>query len=398
MGIPRRVKASPAKMARGVVQTAAAAVVLVLGGIELFSGGRVRSFFSGFGRARDISEEVTEIDRVVDGTLVKLGVSGTSSTDEERTEGRLTWVHREQSGRLPYGVSLFEVNLAVTRAVREAGGSVIRAGEGSEDWRGLKSLNMRIGVGDIETHGLVLSESPRPDGYRPVSAAEGAAPRIAIVIDDLGNNDSQVARGLLELDYPITFSVLPNCPHTEDMAAAARRAGKEVMVHVPMEPRGYPDTDPGEGALMTNGTREEIERALVAALDDVPHAVGANNHMGSSFTASRIPMRVVMRRLRDRGLYFLDSMTTPGSVGVSEAERAGVPTARNRMFLDSPLDEQGRVDVDAQLEELVEIARKNGSAVGIGHPYPETLDALRRALPELERQGVELVFVSELVR
>jgi polysaccharide deacetylase 2 family uncharacterized protein YibQ len=109
-------------------------------------------------------------------------------------------------------------------------------------------------------------------------------------------------------------------------------------------------------------------------------------------------MRVVMRKLKDAGLYFLDSMTTPESVGVSEARRAGVPTTRNRMFIDSPVDEQGRIDVESQLAELVEIARKRGEAVGLGHPHPETLRVLRKVLPELEREGIDLVFVSELVR
>jgi polysaccharide deacetylase 2 family uncharacterized protein YibQ len=119
--------------------------------------------------------------------------------------------------------------------------------------------------------------------------------------------------------------------------------------------------------------------------------------MGSAFTAYHIEMRVFMQILAKRGLYFLDSMTTPESVGLDEAERAGVPSARNRMFIDSPLDEQGRMNVRSQLEELAALARRNGSAIGIGHPYPGTLEALRRELPLLENQGIELVFVSQLV-
>lgn len=378
------------------VITIAAAVVVVLGVIELVSNGRGPSLPRGIGARGDLSHAVAEIDRALDGTLVKMGVSGVAGTEEERTADEKSWVYREQSGRLPYGVSLFECNLTLTEAVREAGGRVLRAVESEADWRGLKTLTMRIGAGDLETHSISLAQSPRPDGYRRRGGDAGAAPRVAIVIDDFGNNSSEAARGIMALDYPITVSILPRCPHTESMAEAARRAGKEILAHVPMEPQGFPETDPGEGALRTNGTREQIEHALRAALDGVPHAVGVNNHMGSSFTASRIPMRVVMRMLSQRGLYFLDSMTTPESVGVLEAERAGVPVARNRMFIDSPIDESGRMDPDAQLGELVEIARELGSAVGIGHPYPETLAALEAALPAMEQEGVELVFVSEL--
>jgi polysaccharide deacetylase 2 family uncharacterized protein YibQ len=376
--------------------TIAAAVVVVLGVIELVSSGGGPSLPRGLGAHRGLSHAVAEIDRAVDGTLVKMGVAGVAGREEERSVDGRSWIYREQSGRLPYGMSLFECNLTLTGAVRDAGGKVLRAVESEADWRGLKTLTMRIGAGDIETHSISLAQSLRPEGYRRPGRDAGVAPKVAIVIDDFGNNSSEAARAMMSLDYPITVSILPGCPHTESMAEAARRSGKEIMAHVPMEPQGFPENDPGEGALRTNGTREQIESALRAALDGVPHAVGVNNHMGSSFTASRIPMRVVMQMLKRRGLYFLDSMTTPESVGVLEAERAGVPAARNRMFIDSPIDEMGRMDPDAQLEELMEIARELGSAVGIGHPYPETLRALETALPAMEREGVELVFVSEL--
>jgi polysaccharide deacetylase 2 family uncharacterized protein YibQ len=300
-------------------------------------------------------------------------------------------------GNLPYGTGLYETNLALTGAIRHAGGRVIRATERSADWRGLRAIEMRIGVGDVETHTVFLRQSARPAGGTP-GRADGGNPRIAIVIDDFGYNGSDAARGMIDLDYPITVSVLPHCPMTRELAEYAHAAGQEVIVHVPMEPASYPDTDPGEGALMTRQSRGEIAGLTEAALNDVPHAVGANNHMGSAFTTFHIEMRVFMESLSRRGFYFLDSMTTPSSVGLAEAARAGVPAARNRMFIDSPLDEQGRVDVESQLHELVAIARKNGSAVGIGHAHPETLRALREELPRLEREGIELVHVSELVR
>lgn len=378
--------------------TIAAAVVVVLGAIELVTSGRMRSFTRRAGGPRSLEGAVVHVDRAIDGALVKLGVSGATVDEEERSTQRYTWVHREKSGRLPHGISVYECNLAVTRAVHAAGGRVIRAGERGPDWRGLKTLDMRIGLGDVETHGLVLRESHRSEDERRDVPVEGRAPRIALVIDDFGNSNSDAVRGMLDLDAPLTISVLPHRPHTATLADAARRAGKEVLVHIPMEPLSYPETDPGEGALLTSHTREELNRRTNAALDDVPHAVGANNHMGSSFTALHIPMRVVMGRLRERGLYYLDSMTSPSSVGLAEAERAGIPSARNRMFIDSPLDESGRMDIESQLADLVAIARKRGEAIGIGHPYPETVSALEKAIPELEREGIELVFVSQLVR
>ncbi len=377
--------------------TIAAALVLILGGYELIYSGKLGSFVTKLRGPGDLTGIVTELTRAIDGELVKLGVSGATSKREDREEGRYTWTHVEKNGRIPHDISIYECNLAITRAVRRAGGRVIRGADEGPDYRELRTLVMWIGYGDIETHRLTLKESAGAD-ERDGLAGATSSPRIAIVIDDFGYNGSETVMGIINLDFPITVSVLPLCPHTTDIAHAAHRAGKEVIVHIPMEPRGYPEVDPGEGALMNDHTREQLVRRIDAALDDVPHAVGANNHMGSAFTSQHIPMRVVMRKLKDAGLYFLDSMTTPESVGVWEARRAGVPTTRNRMFIDSPVDEQGRINVESQLAELVEIARKRGEAVGLGHPHPETLRVLRKVLPELEREGIDLVFVSELVR
>ncbi len=376
--------------------TLTAAVVLVLGVIELVTSGKLSSMTSGMRGPRDLSSIVVDLDRAIDGTLVKMGATGVTVETTEHEDEHYTWTHKIKNGSVPRGASLFESNLAITEAVRKVGGRVIRAGEGLPDWRGLKTIEMRLGYGNIETHVLTLRESESEDRVAR-ALEEGASPRIAIVIDDFGYSCTGLCKEFIEMDAPLTISVLPNCAHTAEAAEAAHRAGKEVMVHVPMQPLGYPDVNPGEGVLLIDHTREQLTNRIDAALAEVPHAAGANNHMGSAFTAYRIQMRVVMGRLKERGLYFLDSMTTPASVGLAEAERAGIPTTRNRMFIDSPLDESGRVDVASQLEELVAIARKRGEAVGIGHPHPETLRVLKDVLPELREQGIELVFVSQLV-
>ena len=377
--------------------TIAAALVLILGAIELISSGKLGSFARRFRGPGDLSGIVMDLERAIDGELVKLGVSGATSEREDKADGRYTWTHIEKKGSIPHAVSIYECNLAITRVVRAAGGRVIRGADQGPDYRGLRTLDMRIGYGDIETHRLVLKQSADADARDSIAGTD-SPPRIAIVIDDFGYSGSEMVMGFIDLDFPITISVLPNCPHTTDMAQAAHKVGKEVLVHIPMEPRGYPEVDPGEDALMHDHTREQLVRRIDDALDDVPYAVGANNHMGSAFTSQHIPMRVLMHKLKDAGLFYLDSMTTPESVGISEARRAGVLTTRNRMFIDSPLDESGRIDVESQLTELVAVARKLGSAVGIGHPHPETLRVLQKMLPELQSEGVELVFVSELVR
>jgi polysaccharide deacetylase 2 family uncharacterized protein YibQ len=377
--------------------TLAAALVLVMGGMELIQSGRLGSFATRLRGTDDLTDLVAEMERALNGELVKLGVSGATSERSERSDERRTWTHIEKKGRIPPDISIYETNLAITRVVRKVGGTVIRGADQGPDYRGLRVLDMRVGYGDIETHRLFLSQSPASGG-RDEGPTAGAPPKIAIVIDDFGNNGSETVMDLINLDFPITVSVLPHCPYTTDLAHAAHRAGKEVIAHIPMQPLGYPEVDPGEGALLKDHTREQLVTRINAALDDVPHAVGANNHMGSLFTSQHIPMRVLMGRLKSRDLYFLDSMTTPESVGMAEAMRAGVPTTRNRMFIDSSVDEYGRIDVRSQLSELKAIALKRGEAVGLGHPHPETLRVLREELPRLEDEGIELVFVSELVR
>ncbi len=372
-------------------------VVVFLLGWELLSSGRAADLLARVGGPRDLTGRATEIDASVDAALVNLGISGVRSDFEEASDERHVWTRWEKSGDIPSGVGVFDCNSTITRAVLRTGGSIIRVTEHGPDWRGRLTLDMRFGLDDIETHHIVLKQSDASSGTgRPVF--EDGAPRIAIIIDDLGYNVAADLERFLSLDYPFTVSILPGTPYASRLAEEAFRDGKEVLAHIPMEPKSYPETDPGEGALMLDQTYSQVSSLTGAALDAVPHAVGANNHMGSAFSQDRGRMRSMMSVISARGLLYVDSMTTPQSKGVSEAERAGVPFARNNMFIDSPLDEQGRIDVRSQLSALEEIARKRGYAVGIGHPHPETLKILESELPRMAGRGVRFVFVSELAR
>lgn len=348
---------------------------------------------------RDLSPAAERVDDAVSAALVKLGILDVRNDGEEWEEGRRRWLHWEKQGRIPCGLSPFECNLEITNAVRSAGGRVLRVREQDPDWGGLAALDMRFGVGPFETHRIRLKESPpTEDASHSRRWVRDGPPRVAIVIDDFGYAGPERAAEFLEMDVPITISILPGTPYSRATAQAARRAGKEVLLHAPMQPEGYPTVDPGEGALLLDHTPGEIRAILNAAIDEIPEAVGVNNHMGSAFTRDRGRMRTVVGVLKERGLFFLDSMTTPQSTGFSEAARAGIPALRNNMFIDSQLDELGTVDVARQLAELEAIARSRGGAVGIAHPYPETLRSLKRLLPEMVGRGIELVGISELAR
>ncbi len=227
----------------------------------------------------------------------------------------------------------------------------------------------------------------------PVAAEPGrAVPAIAIIIDDLGDRLAAGERAL-NLRGPLTYSILPRTPHAARLARLAHARGKEVMLHLPMQAeRG---NRLGPGGLTLDMDRAAFSRTVMANLESVPHAAGVNNHMGSLLTRHAVPMTWLMEELKQRGrLYFVDSRTTPGTIAGREAESQGVPTLTRDIFLDAI---QTRAFVTRQFDRLIEQARLNGWAVGIGHPYPETLEVLEEVLPRLRERGVELVPVSTLI-
>jgi polysaccharide deacetylase 2 family uncharacterized protein YibQ len=218
-------------------------------------------------------------------------------------------------------------------------------------------------------------------------------PRIAIIMDDLGR-DIHLAQQAIALDQQLTMAILPNERHASEIATLAHRRGREVMIHIPMEPEGYPAANPGEGALFVSLSDQEIQRRFLTYLDRIPYAVGGNNHMGSKFTTYPEGMRAVLAIMRQEGLFFVDSKTSGDSVALAEARRMKVPATSRDVFLDNDAD----VELIArQIRKLVVLAGKHGKAVGICHPYPETIAALQQELPQLNRDGITVVPVSELI-
>jgi uncharacterized protein len=240
------------------------------------------------------------------------------------------------------------------------------------------------------------SASPRPT-LSPSAAAtprgEPSVPRIAIVIDDLGNDVPAVER-IARWPYEVCGAVLPVLPASSRTARQLEESGKQVLLHLPMEPRN-PRMRPGPGVVLRSQTEEQIAQTLESDLDSVPGAAGVSNHMGSAATADSRVMRAVARVLARRGLFFLDSRTTGATVAGEAAREERVPTVSRRVFLDDVATE---VEVRKALDELIARARTEGFAVGLGHPYAATLAVLERELPTLSQRGVRLVPVSELAR
>ena len=218
----------------------------------------------------------------------------------------------------------------------------------------------------------------------------GERPRIAIIIDDLGNG-LESGRRALTLPGALTYSILPHTPYARDLAEQAHTSGREVMLHLPMEANSRKPMGPGGLALRMD--EQEFTATLRSNLDAVPHATGVNNHMGSRLTRDAEAMERVMAGLRERGLFFVDSRTTPETVAERAAGESGIATTRRHVFLDRI---PSREAVREQFRRLVRLARQQGAALAIGHPNGATLTVLAQELPRLQELEIDLVSASQL--
>jgi polysaccharide deacetylase 2 family uncharacterized protein YibQ len=230
---------------------------------------------------------------------------------------------------------------------------------------------------------------------RPAKRAKQVGPgTVAIIVDDMGNSVEEV-RALLDINLPMTFSIIPGLPKAKAVAETAHGRGREVMLHIPMEPKGYESKPFEKSGLLLAQSDDEIVRRLDAYFRAVPYVVGANNHMGSRFTEDRAKMRTVLGVLKGKGVFFIDSKTTPASVGEKLAREMGIETASRSVFLDNTQDVAA---IRKQLDQAAAAARKRGSAIAICHPHRATIQALTAAMPELQKEGITFVAASELVR
>lgn len=241
-------------------------------------------------------------------------------------------------------------------------------------------------------------EKAYPDLSPPSSARlEGeqlpGTGQMAVIIDDMGGS-MQEARSLVAIGVPVTFSIIPGLHSYREVAAFADSKGIETMIHMPMQSKGWP-----QRRLESNGLLISMDDAAIAAhleefMRDIPKAVGANNHMGSEFTEHEEQMRVVLQTLKGKGLFFIDSVTSPQTVGQRLAREMGMKSGRRNVFLDN---EQDRTYIQGQLSQAVRLAKKTGASIVICHPHPATIKTLAALLPGLEKQGITLVSASRLV-
>jgi polysaccharide deacetylase 2 family uncharacterized protein YibQ len=225
-----------------------------------------------------------------------------------------------------------------------------------------------------------------------VAHAEPAGPTphkayLSLIIDDLGQNLPRDRR-VLALPGPVTTAIMPDTPHATEFAREAHRAGKIVILHMPMDPATGPFAWHPELPI------EELEKRLNAAFKMVPYTSGINNHMGSRMTSQPAAMAWLMADLQRRHKLFVDSRTSAQTVAAAQAQKIGLASVSRDVFLD---DEPTEAAIFTQLQTAISLARKQGSAVMIGHPYPQTLAVLERELPRLKAQGIEWIDIKQMI-
>ncbi|MCG8324446.1 MAG: divergent polysaccharide deacetylase family protein [Thiotrichales bacterium] len=225
-------------------------------------------------------------------------------------------------------------------------------------------------------------------------SAEPAAQRfsyISIIIDDLGYRLHDDLRAVA-LPGPVVCAIMPHAPYSSQLAYLAHKQGKDIILHQPLQALKNNELL-GPGALTLDMTKQEFTRTFESNIDSLPHLVGINNHMGSLLTQHPGHMDWLMKLIKKRQLIFVDSITSDHSVAAMIAQENNIPYLKRDVFFDNDITVTSILE---QFGKLIEIARRRGTAVGIGHPYPETMDVLSRAIQDLGKSGIKLVGLKTL--
>ena len=219
-------------------------------------------------------------------------------------------------------------------------------------------------------------------------------PTIAILIDDIGYKFKEDLRALA-LPGPVAYAILPHGPHTAKMSAIAHQKGKDILLHLPMQAEVMDKNEYlGPGALTLNMTKEEFLETLHINISAVPNLIGINNHMGSLLTQHPGHMQWLMENIRNNGQFYVDSLTSDNSVAARLAKENNVPYLTRDIFLDH---KQDRKYIQNQFKQLIKMAKRNGAALGIGHPHINTIEVLMNEIPNLAKYGVKLVSIKSLI-
>jgi polysaccharide deacetylase 2 family uncharacterized protein YibQ len=331
------------------------------------------------------SQKVVLIDQIIRGQLYEIGIPKKDVLIHEsslKKEKGFAWEQSLLKIQVPRSLPFSLVEGNFRRSLSALGKSV------SIQFSPISgSLHLEVKVLNRVTHQLTfISSIPSP-------LKTAHRPKIAIVIDDLGG-ENKISQELLLLDLPITFSILPFTPYSKSLAEEAHRKGKEVILHLPMEPHDYPQVKPGEGVLLEKMDETRLLRQLSKDIEAIPYIKGVSNHMGSRLMEDSEKMKIVLSELKRRGLFFLDSRTTPQTVGLEVAQSIGLRAMERSLFIDHSSDER---EIKQKLERLIQFSLSTGKAIGIGHPHSSTLKSIKEMIPKMKEKGIDIVPLSAVM-
>lgn len=358
---------------------------------------------SGATTAADFTDAAWKVHSLVDEAFVTGRAKIKAQQEQKRevprqgVEGTIRWHARQTLITIPAETSTDKFKDLMVKTLSQTGQIL---GSAPDQYQGANAIRFDVGFRDrlegdtvtmITDRIYVTKEQAAPE--RKAQSASGERGKLAIVLDDFGYNYDPID-ALAAIDRPLTFAVLPYHPYSQLAATKALAAKHQVMLHLPMEPMST--TEQQEKTSITTGMSDsEIQQTVVNAVQNIPGLIGVNNHQGSKATADKRVMRNVLSALKSRNLFFIDSRTNGQSVAAQTAREMNIPTSENELFLDNNNDVEA---IKQQLRTAGNIAVRDGTALVIGHARPNTAIALKEMIPELEADGVRLIFASDLVK
>ncbi|MFC0473413.1 divergent polysaccharide deacetylase family protein [Halalkalibacter kiskunsagensis] len=252
---------------------------------------------------------------------------------------------------------------------------------------------MRICLVIILTLSIVLS----PTNSFASTTLTDETPQVAVIIDDFGGNVKGVS-SFLSGDIPITVAIMPFMEQSTEQAQRAHQAGLEVMIHLPMEPKKGKSSWLGPNSITSDLSDEEVKKRVIAAIENVPHAKGINNHMGSKIVEDERIMRLILQVVATHDLYVVDSGTSSASVIPKLAKELNIPFASRNIFLDDT--HSSSQHVEKQMSTLLKLAQRNKKAIGIGHvgiKGHETYNGILSSLPQFKDKHIDIVPISHML-
>lgn len=362
---------------------------------------------TGAGGIVDFTEKGKKIHAAVDEAMKKNNLAvndtkeGVKEIPRQKVEGIIRWHARQLLVKPSENGSAESLQQGIQAVIKNSGGQIFSSQP--DQYQGLAALRFDIGFKDkiagdeitfiTDQLYLVIEKIPQTLQNTQKQTGNKGTGKMAIVIDDFGYNREPIT-AFANINRPLTFAVLPYRPFSNEAAAKGISSGHQVILHLPMEPLAQGEQSE-KITITTNLKEEEISDITQKAIAQIPGLIGVNNHQGSRATADRRVMKAVLKEIKDRNLFFLDSRTNSQSIAAEMAQQMGIKTGGNELFLDNTDDVNA---VKGKLRTAQDMAIRHGSVTVIGHARMNTATAVSEMIPELEASGIQLVFVSQLLK